>query len=340
MNANPGVAAEVARRRATPVAPAPVVAPVEPAPVADPYSQQAVSQPEAAPQQVYEAGQYQTAQYDTAQYGTAEPVQANYGQDYSYDASAGVAVTNDVASEVVSEVPAEPVTSEPAAAVPSGWTVTDTSTPAEAPVADVAEPAVLDAAAPVDAVVVDAAAAPVDALSPAAEPASKVTDDDRARFAGVVGRSTERTAAGDRVAAVDTAVVESVISGAESRGFTTTDRTAGDTNHDLRFDGGDGETLSITLGRIKGSDPSAMRSDHVPLTVRFQAAAYVGGLDAGSGEHGEVIVVADEWSGQHTSTVSLLLTLADYVSPDLEVDTASLVSDSGAIVSIVSDRLR
>ncbi len=326
MNANPGVAAEVARRRATPVAPAPVAAPVEPTPATESYSQPAPAQPEPAAQQ-YEAGQYQTAQYDSAQYGTAEPVQTNYGQDYGYDASAGVAVTNEVASpEVVAEVPAEPV-----ASVPSGWTVTDTSTPAAAPVHDVAveEPSALDAESTL-----------VEESPTQGEPVSTVTDEDRARFTKVVGRSTERTVAGDRVAAVDQSVLDAVVAGAESQGFTTTDRSAGDTNHDLRFDGGAGETLSITLGRIKGDDPAALVGDHVPFTVRFQATAYAGGLDAGTGGHGEVIVVADEWSGQHTSTVSLLLTLADYVSPDLDVDAESLVADTGAVVSVVSDRLR
>lgn len=349
MNADPGVAAEVARRRAVPVDTMPV-APVAPAPATDPYAQQAVAQPEAAPQQTYDPGQYQaaqteaaqyeTAQYETAQYQAAEPVAANYGQDYSYDASAGVAVTGD-AAQVVSEVPAEP-----AAAVPSGWTVTDTSTPAEAPVmadAVIADAAAVEAdATPAEAPADEAPAAeaPADQANAEAERVSSVTDEHRTLFAGVVGRSTERAAAGDRVSAVDVAVADAVVAGAESQGFSATDRTTGETNHDLRFDGGAGETLSITLGRIKGNDPAAVLSDHAPLTVRFQAASYAGGLDAGTGEHGEVIVVADEWSGQHTSTVALLLTLGDYLSPDLDVDSAALAGDVAAIVAIVSDRLR
>jgi len=58
------------------------------------------------------------------------------------------------------------------------------------------------------------------------------------------------------------------------------------------------------------------------------------------GAHGEVVIVSDEWSGQATSTVSLLLPLADYVAADLTLDNVALLRDVGATVSVVSDRLR
>ncbi|HMX64893.1 MAG TPA: hypothetical protein PKX25_04905, partial [Microthrixaceae bacterium] len=84
----------------------------------------------------------------------------------------------------------------------------------------------------------------------------------------------------------------------------------------------------------------AVRDGHTPLTVRFQSATYAGGLEAGMGAHGEVVIVSDEWSGQATSTVSLLLPLADYVAADLTLDNVALLRDVGATVSVVSDRLR
>ncbi len=330
MSGHPGVAAEIARRRG---------GYAEPAPAPAQYEQPAQYQP--APQQTYEAGQYETAQYDTAAYGTAEPVQSGAGQDYSYDPSAGVDVQQQPAPQ---PEPVAPVTAEPAAAeapadssevvdgipdgigtassVPAGWTVTDTAAP-------VAEPEIVEAE------VVAAEEAPAE---PAAS--SAVTDEHRSLFAGLVDRSSRRAAAGDRIDELDAAFADAVVAGAESQGFTTTDRTTGDTNHELRFEGGAGESLAITLGRIKGDDLSAVRDGHVPLNVRFQSAVYAGGLEAGTGTHGEIVVVSDEWSGQATSTVALLLTLSDYVSPELDVDNVAVLRDVGATVSVVSDRLR
>ena len=337
MSGNAGVAGEIARRRGGYAEPAPAPTP---APTPEPTAQydQASYQPQ--PQQTYEAGQYETAQYDTAAYGTAEAVQSAAGQDYSYDPSAGVEVAAQPAPQAE---PAYPVAAEPAAAeapaevvsevpdgtaaVPAGWTVTDTAAP-------VAEPAP-------EPEIVEAEVVAAEEV-PAATSTSTVTDEHRALFAGLVDRSTRRAEAGDRIAALDTSFADAVVAGAESQGFSTTDRTTGDTNHELRFEGaaGAGESLSITLGRIKGDDLGAVRDGHVPLSVRFQSAVYAGGLEAGVGAHGEVVVVSDEWSGQATSAVALLLTLSDYLSPELEVDNLAVLRDVGATVSVVSDRLR
>jgi hypothetical protein len=337
MSGHPGVAAELARRRGGYAAPA---APAAPAP--GQYEQATgyeAYQPQPANPQTYEAGQYETASYPVA----AEPVQSAPGQDYSYDAGVQAPVTADQApapqavapvsadpqpveapieaGEIVAEVPDG--SSATGAQVPSGWTVTDTSTPFGATTVDPATE------------IVEA-----EVVTPEVVRTSSVTDEHRSLFSGLVGRSKARAEASARVEAIDAAFVDAVVSGAESQGFTTTDRTAGDTNHELRFDGEAGETLSITVGRIKGDDPAALRSQHVPLTVRFQSASYAGGIEAGSGEHGEVVIVSDEWSGQATSTVSLLLPLEDYLGADLDVDTVGVLRDVGATVSIVSDRLR
>lgn len=347
MSGHPGVAAELARRRGGYAAPA---APAAPAPAQ--YEQPAPGQYEQAsgyeayaqPQQPQQPqGQtYEAGQYESTSYGSSEAVQSAPGQDYSYDAGvaapAGVeqapipeavapasaetaAVEAPVeASEVVSEVPDG--SGATGAQVPAGWTVTDTSTPAGA--APVAEAEIVEA----------------EVVTPEVVKSSTVTDEHRSLFARLVDRSKRRAEAGDRVAALDAAFVDAVVSGAESQGFTTTDRSAGDTNHELRFDGDAGENLSITLGRIKGDDVAAVRAGHVPLTVRFQSASYSGGVETGSGEHGEVVIVADEWSGQATSTVALLLPLEDYVNEDLDLDAVAVLRDVGAAVSVVSDRLR
>ena len=355
MNGQAAVAAEIARRRGVevqaapaPVAPAPEAAAAPASPTAtDPYSgysaapatdpSASYSAPvDAAPMasQLVEpaAAQYGETAYDPAAYGAAEPVQSGSGQGYSYDPAAGVPVSADPQAPLQPGPEPEPQAPAPAAApvtsTPAGWTVTDTSTPvgALAPESEVLTPEV-----------VTAAEVPAAVEAPRA---SSVTDEHRSLFADLVDRSTRRAEAGAQIEALDAAVCDAVVSGAESQGFTSTDRSTGETNHELRFEGGPGETLSITVGRIRGSDPAAVRDGHTPLTVRFQSATYAGGLEAGMGAHGEVVIVSDEWSGQATSTVSLLLPLADYVAADLTLDNVALLRDVGATVSVVSDRLR
>ncbi len=358
MNGQAAVAAEIARRRGVevqaapaPVAPAPeaTAAPANPV-AADPYAGYSVA-PAAAPavdpnpvqaapidpappaaQPVEPAAvQYGTTGYDAASYGAAEPVQADASQGYSYDPAAAAPVAADPQPPVVSEPepqPQAPVAAAPVTSTPAGWTVTDTATPVGAPAP---QPEVLTPE------VVTAAEVPAAVEAPRT---SSVTDEHRSLFAGLVDRSTRRAEAGAQIEDLDVAVCDAVVSGAESQGFTSTDRSTGETNHELRFEGAPGETLSITVGRIRGTDPAAVRDGHTPLTVRFQSATYAGGLEAGMGAHGEVVIVSDEWSGQATSTVSLLLSLADYVAADLTLDNVALLRDVGATVSVVSDRLR
>jgi len=332
MNAHPGVAAELARRRAA---------------YADPQAYAPTPQaPAPAP------GQYEQAQYggyDTAAPG--QPTQPVSGQDYSPDMYAGQSVAanpaidptpvqepyapvspvsepvqpeeaapaeavgetqlvgESVAAEVAGGETAD-VFAAPAAAAPSGWTVTD-------PTPEVVSP--------------DQVQAP--------EPGSSVGAEQQAAFAALVGRSRGRAAAGDQVRAVDAGLADAVVAAAESQGFTEGDRTTGDSKHDLRFDGGPGESLGLSLGRLTGDDVAALRSRQVPLTVRFQSATYGGELEAGTGEHGQVTVVSDEWSGQATSTVSLLLPVEDYVNEDLSIDDAAVRRDVGAAVAVVRSRM-
>jgi hypothetical protein len=301
MNSHPGVAAELARRRAG---------------YADPQAYAAPSPVAPAPA----PGQYEQADYaggwDAA---TNQPAEAVPGQDYAadpYAAPAAQVATDPVqeqfapAAEPVAEPIVEAAPVEAAAAAPAGWTVAE-------PTPEVVSP--------------DQVQAP--------EPAPSVSPEHQATFSSLVERSRGRAAAGDRVREVDAALADAVVAGAESQGFHEADRTTGEANHDLRFDGDPGESLGISLGRIKGDDPAAVRAGHVPLTVRFQSATYSGELDAGTGEHGEVVIVSDEWSGQATSTVAVLLPLADYLAEDLSVDAVSVVRDVGAAVAVVRGRL-
>lgn len=340
MSSHPGVAGELARRRAA---------------YADPQAYAPQPQaPAPAP------GQYEQAQgygYDTA--APAQPTQPVSGQDYSADMYAGQQVAaNPAVDPTPAQEPFAPVSAvpEPVQAgesapveavgetelageyVPAEVTGGESADVYAAPAAtgwSVAEPNVAG-----EAIVVDEAP---EVMSPDqvqdAEPEGLAGVEQQAAFASLVGRSRIRAAAGDQVRAVDAALADAVVAGAESQGFAEADRTAGDAKHDLRFDGGPGESLSIALGRITGDDLSAVRSGHVPLTVRFQSATYGGELDAGTGEHGEVVVVSDEWSGQATSTVSLLLSLEDYVGEDMTVDNGAVVRDVGAAVAVVRSRM-
>ena len=82
-----------------------------------------------------------------------------------------------------------------------------------------------------------------------------------------------------------------------------------------------------------------IRDEHLPLTVSYRSGAVDGGVDTGSGEHGEVRIVADEWTGQATSTVSLFLGVGDYFSESLELDRDALVLDVVATIATVQQRL-
>jgi len=392
MNAHPGVAAEIGRRRALEAAPAaePSPAPTEtqyaqpePAPAPASYAQPeaapaSYAQPEAAPasyaQPEAAPASYAQPEAAPASYAQPEPAPASYAQPEPAPAPASYAQpepsptpgTFDLGEQPspasapgtfdAGQQPGDPADqwgapadAAPAADVvpgtsstPAGWTVTDTSRSAEAPGGIVEAEVVDDVPAVVDTVDVRSATGdgPVDSGPVAAATGSTVTDEHRNLFQRLVERSRHRSHAGDRVAAIDAALTDAVVSGAESQGFAATDRTDGEVQHELRFDGGPGETLAITLGRVKGDDPDKARTGQVPISVRFQSATYAGGLETGTGDHGEVVIVSDEWSGQATSTVSLLLALEDYVDGSFEVDVVSVLRDVGATVSVVSGRMR
>ncbi len=158
-------------------------------------------------------------------------------------------------------------------------------------------------------------------------------------YAALVGRSSARAQVRERVDAVDKAIVTTVVAAAGDRGFELSERADVDRGHELRLDSAAGDLLVISLGRVVASRVEDIRGEHLPLTVSYRSGAYEGGADAGEGEHGEVRVVSDEWTGQATSTVSLFLGVGDYFSESLELDEDALALDIAATIATVQQRL-
>lgn len=302
MGAHPAVAGEVARRRAGAAPQAPVQT-YQPPVAPAPVAE--VQQQAASQQEVQQAAQHQPDPY--AQY-QPEPTPAG-----PTPAPAGYA--------------SAPVEQASPAPVP-GADVQDLPTTGAAVAATGADE------------VGSAAGVPIDTTATVATSPTTVTAEQQQRFQHLVDRSRDRSLASERIRAVDDALVDAAATGATAQGFTLADRTSGSTTHELRFDGGPGEVLSIAVGRVEGDDPVALGSGHVPFSVRFQSSTYDGTIQAGRGAHGEVVVVADEWSGQATSSVELLLTLADYLDVDLAVDADAVAADVGSAVAVVSGRMR
>lgn len=164
-------------------------------------------------------------------------------------------------------------------------------------------------------------------------------------FAALVARSAVRAERQSRVDAVNEQLVGAVAAAVTGQGFSFAERTGADRREELRFEGGQGDMVMVSLGRAEGADAAAIREDHVPITITYRSSATPGeqGVAAQGGEsgggHGEVLVAADEWTGQSTSSVSLFLGLDEYVDEQLEVDGEALVRDVGAAVAVVRSKL-
>jgi hypothetical protein len=164
-------------------------------------------------------------------------------------------------------------------------------------------------------------------------------------FAALVARSAVRAERQSRVDAVNEQLVGAVAAAVSGQGFSFVERTGADRREELRFEGGQGDMVMVSLGRAEGSDAAALREDHVPITITYRSSATPGehagaAQDGGSGGgHGEVVVAADEWTGQSTSSVSLFLGLDEYLDEQLEVDGEALVRDVGAAVAVVRSKL-
>lgn len=317
MSGHPGLAAEIGRRRAGYAEPQ-AFAPAPPPPGGGGQYEQAAQ------------GHYETST-------TGYPTQPVSGQDYSADMYAGGSVA---AQPAVDPTPA----AEPVAAVSA---VAEAPAPGDVQPAEAVgetqlhgENAAVEVTGGQDA---DVPAAAPEVLSPdEVEPPGAAGPDagQQAAFDDLVGRSGRRAEAVSAVDAVDAAFVDAAVAAVTATGLTVTDRTDGPDTHEVRCTGDEGENLVLELGRVGGDEVAAARSSHVPLDVRCTNSAYGRGLQSGTGSHGEVVVVADEWSGQATSTVSLLLPVGDYVGDDGQVDSGALTRDVDAVVAVVRHRLR
>ncbi len=229
----------------------------------------------------------------------------------------------------------EPVEAQPAYAAPVGAAPAD---PFAAPTAreDDIEDAVVveDAIVVTDTVVVEDGQVVAESIT-----VSAVEPHHAEAYSGLVARSAARAQVRERVQVVDESIVSTVISAAADRGFELSERADVDRGHELRFDAASGDLLVISLGRVAANSVDDIRGEQLPVTVSYRSGAYEGGADAGTGAHGEVRIVSDEWTGQATSTVSLFLGVGDYFSESLELDEDGLALDVVATIATVQQRL-
>jgi len=173
----------------------------------------------------------------------------------------------------------------------------------------------------------------------AAPTGAELPDDVRRDFEDLVARSSARAGAADRVAQVEEELLQAATEGATSQGWSPAGREVADGVTELRFDGEGGTQLVVAVGRLEGTPASELQRAVVPLQVSASSGSGGGSVHSATGAHGEVIVVADEWSGHTTSSVSLLLGLEDYLGAEGVVDRAAATRDVAAAVAVVRSRL-
>ena len=353
LSAHPGVAGEIARRRSAaapaPEWAAPTPAPPAPAAYAQPEPQQpqpqAYAQPEPAPT-VYEPSPAPQPEASPYAAPVAEATAASVADPFASSATA------EQASPYASAPVAEPVSADAFAAevveIVEVTDVVDADGVVVAEVTDVVDVVeIVDADGVVVAEVVDIMEV-TDVVDADGEVIAEVVEASEtvvvapealASYTALVGRSSQRADAQSRIDNVDEALVVAVIDTAMGLGFDLDDRVDVDRGHELRFGEAGGDLLVISLGRVASMRPEDILDDHVPVTVSYRSGSYEGAIEPGEGTHGAVRVVADEWTGQATSSVSLFLALRDYVGADLTIDESAVVRDLGATIAVVRSRL-
>ena len=158
-------------------------------------------------------------------------------------------------------------------------------------------------------------------------------------FTALVARSAVRADVQARIDSVNEQLVGAVAAAVVDQGLAFSERVDVDRGFELRFDAPDGDLVMVSLGRATAVRPDDLREDHVPVTVSYRSGARSAAPDEGSGQHGDVVVAADEWTGQSTSSVSLFLGLGDYLDDQLSIDSAAVVRDLGATVAVLRSRL-
>jgi len=305
MGGHPGVAAELARRRAASAPAAPVWA--------DTSQQPAGQYAQPAPEQYAQPAPEQYAQPAPEQY--AQPV-----SDYT---------------------PAQPEPSAGIGADPFGLGVPSASLAEEPGTSEILDQ---NAAAP-HAEHADHAGGigsddhPVDAEVIEIDEVVAIDPQHHLVFAALVARSSVRAGLQARIDSVNDQLIEAVSSAVTDQGFSLGERVDADRGAELRFDGTQGDLVMVSMGRPAALRPEDLREDHVPITVSYRSGSGGGVVDAGSGSHGDVQVAADEWTGQSTSSVSLFIGLGDYLDDALSLNAAAVRHDIGATVAVLRERL-
>jgi hypothetical protein len=158
-------------------------------------------------------------------------------------------------------------------------------------------------------------------------------------FSELIRRSRARADAASIVENVDSALVAAVDAGAVAEGFNNTARSDAGERHELSYTSPESVSLVVRLGKVHGRD-LATGGAEVPFEASVSSSSYGGELDAGSGRHGEVVVVATEHAIGASASVELILGLSDYVDAGYEVDSQSLERDARAVVATLVHRLR
>jgi hypothetical protein len=219
--------------------------------------------------------------------------------------------------------------------------------PAADPFAAPAEAAPVAAEPIADADVVDAEVVEVDVIEEVTPEGDVIEVDEvvavdpahHEAFTALVARSTVRADVQARIDAVNEQLVGAVSAAVVDQGFAFSERVDVDRGFELRFDAADGDLVMVSLGKAAAARAEDLREAHVPVTVSYRSGSRSATPDQGSGAHGDVVVAADEWTGQSTSSVSLFLGLADYLDPQLSVDAAAVVRDISATVAVLRGRL-
>lgn len=329
MSTHPGLAAEIARRR----------------------------NPTPAPPAASPPGQYQQADYGYGQSGGGYPAASAPGQDFStgsYTGADTLAAQADVSPEPAEEPVAEvSVVDQP---------ITEHGQPVEAQEATQMAGETVEAGAPgEDAGVFGVGAAPVEASDAVEVPAVEVTPADfaavdanqtayrasgaaegldpahGAAFAEMIRRSRARADAAAIVESVDSAFVDAVDAAAAAQGLAPADRSDQGDAHELSFRSGE-DTLSVSLGKVTGH-AMAVREGEIALDVSATSTTYGGGADAGTGEHGEIVVTTAEHGGASVASVSLVVPLADYLDEDMSTDDAAMRRNMESVIVSVRHRL-
>jgi hypothetical protein len=159
-----------------------------------------------------------------------------------------------------------------------------------------------------------------------------------AAFAEVIRRSRARADAAAIVENLDGAITDAVESAAGSLGFEPTGRADDDGRHRLSFRAEDDTALEVSVGKVTGH-AMAVRDGEVDLDVSCTSTTYGGGADAGTGEHGEIVVAMAEGGSASVASISLVLPLADYTTEDMAPDEEGLRRDLAAVIASVQHRL-